>query len=114
MITDRGKEKPADEKGQEEIMKKLLCGCLIFLEAVALSLALCAGNGGRGTPAKAESDSFVGTEITYDASVYEDYYIGQEKQGDNGWYLYGGLSLIHISAAEERRPAPRCLWKSEF
>ena len=24
MITDRGKEKPADEKGQEEIMKKLL------------------------------------------------------------------------------------------
>lgn len=46
MITDRGKEKTADEKGQEEIMKKLLFGCLVFLEAVALSLALCAGNPG--------------------------------------------------------------------
>lgn len=99
-------------------MKKLLCGCLIFLEAVALSLALCAGNGGRGTPAKAESDSFVGTEITYDASVYEDYYIGQEKQGDNGWYLYGGsveegYSELSAVGRKYNSDADCNLWKKD-
>lgn len=35
-------------------------------------------------------DTFIGTEITYDAAHPEDYFIGQAVQGDGGWYIYGG------------------------
>ena len=58
-------------------------------------LALTIGFGIQETLSSAETvgemqKSFVGTEVTYNAANYDDFYVAHEKQGDRNWYIYGG------------------------
>lgn len=63
-------------------------------------------------------DTFIGTEITYDAAHPEDYFIGQAVQGDGGWYIYGGsvgkgYSVLNPIGEKLGADADYNLWKKD-
>ena len=70
---------------------KLVSCIAVFLFVLALTLALDAKNiSSSAETVGSMQDTFVGTEVTYNAADYDDFYVAHETQGVRNWYIYGG------------------------